>query len=208
MADLDVEALANPLYFGNGGNRCKIAADGTVTLEGSATAFRDITGDLGSWSIEGAAGKADYDLTERLILLEPSGALATEADVVAAQYQLQHDMKADVPLKLHLHWRQPNATCTFQWKYRVINNGAASASSWTTGGTVNATGAANAFTYTSGSLDQITMLGDIPTTGLGLSSIVQVKMARTDATAGNIYIYDIDAHYEADSFGSSTEYTK
>ena len=208
MSNVNTEALVAPVYFGNGANRLKIGTDGTTTMEGTATSWKDITGSTGAFSLAGVAGKADYDLAERLILLEPSGALATEADVVDVKFQLQHDMKAGTPLKLHLHWRQPNATCVFQWKYRVMNNGSASTLGWTTGGTVAATGAANAFAYTSGTLDQITMLGDIPTAGLGISSLIQVKLARTDATAGNVYIYDIDCHYEVDSFGSSLEYVK
>lgn len=204
----NIEDLVAPLYFGSNENRVKIDVDGSVSLEGSATVWKDITGSIGSWSLDGAAGKADYDTTERLIVLEPSGSLSTEADVVYAIFQLQHDMKAETPLKLHLHWRQPNATITFQWKYRIINNGEISAAVWTAGGTVPATGDANAFEWTEGAIDQITKLGEIATTDVGLSSIIQIKLARTDATAGNVYIYDIDMHYEADAIGSSTEYAK
>jgi hypothetical protein len=208
MATRSVEALAAPLYLGSGANRVKVNTDGTVTLEGDATAWKDITGDVGSWSLDGNPGKADFDTTERLIVLEPSGSLATEADVVCVQFQLQHDMKVDTALKVHLHWQQPNATIQFKWKYRILENGAAFSSSWSSDVTVNATGAANAFAYASGTLNQITILGDIATTDIGLSSIIQVKLARTDATAGNVFIYDLDAHYEVDAFGSKEEYTK
>lgn len=206
----DVEALSSALYFGNGANRTKIATDGTVTFEGTATGWEDITGNLNSASIRGSAGKADYDDAEDMVVLQPSGVLATDADVISAKYQLRHKAKAGAPLKLHIHWRQTSAdTRIFSWKYRIINNGAASTLTWSEAVNVNATGAANAFTYVSGNLDQITILGDIATTGLELSSIIQVKLARTDAVTGNIYIYDIDGHVEIDSAtGSSTEYTK
>lgn len=209
MADRNVEALTAPLYIGNGADRTKIATDGTITLEGAATFFEDLEGHIGTWSLDGAAGKADFDTTERLIVLEPSGSLSTEADVVYAKYQLRHRTKDSTNLALHLHWRQSNATIEFQWKYRVVgNNGAASTTAWTTGGTIAATGANNAFSYTSGNLDQITKFGNIDTTGLAISSIIQVKFTRTDATAGNIFIYDLDCHFESDRLGSSTEYTK
>lgn len=210
MPNVDIEGLVAPLYFGNGVNRTKINTDGTLTFEGTSTGFDDISGHINSSSIAGTPGKVDYDETEDLIVFEPSGAIATLADLIGVKFQLKHKHKVGTPLKLHIHWRQPNAgPHEFTYKYRFINNGAASTLTWSDPIVVAATGDNNAFEYVSGNLDQKTILGDIPTTGLELSSIIQVKIARTDAVAGNLYVYDIDGHIEIDSAtGSSTEYTK
>jgi hypothetical protein len=50
---------------------------------------------------------------------------------------------------------------------------------------------------------------DIPLTGLGVSAIIQVVLARTDANAASdVYIYSVDGHIEKDSLGSRQEYVK
>ena len=210
MPNVNIEGLLAPVYFGNGSNRTKIATDGTVTFEGTAAGYEDISGYLNSASIASTPGKADYDETEDLIVMEPSGSINTLADLVAVKFQLKHQHKTNTPMKLHIHWRQPSSGAyQFTYKYRYANNGGETSLTWSDPVVVTATGANNAYIYVSGNLNQITMLGEIPTTGLTLSSIVQVKIARTDAVAGNIYIYDIDAHIEVDSAaGSATLYTK
>jgi hypothetical protein len=61
----------------------------------------------------------------------------------------------------------------------------------------------------SGNLEQITNLVDIQLTAAGLSDIVQVRFARTDANLNSdIFVTYVDAHCELDALGSSAEYEK
>lgn len=207
---VNVETLTEPLYIGNGVNRMKVDTDGTATFEGAASGYEDITGHLNSASIRGAAGKADYDDTEDLIVLQPGGNIANNADIISAKYQLKHQIKTDSTLKLHLHWQQPSAGAyKFKWIYRILNNGAAFSSAWSTPVEVTVDASSSVFTYTSGMLNQVTEFGEIPTTGVSLSSIVQVKFTRSDLVSGDIFVYDIDAHICVDQpVGSRTEYSK
>jgi len=210
MANIDVTTLSNPLYIGNGANRAKVATDGTITLEGDATVYEDIWGQLTGENLFETPGKADYSFAESCVTLAPSGAITVDGDCVVISFQMPHSAKADSPLLAHIHWEQTDATArTFVYRYRVQSQGAAKTSSWSSDVTVStATAGVNVFTYTSGTLNQVSKLGSISLTSAGISAVVQLRLARTDAVSGNVNVTFIDCHYEKDSFGSRTEYTK
>ena len=78
----------------------------------------------------------------------------------------------------------------------------------------------HAFTYTSGTLNQITQMGTItPPPGCGISDIVQIRVLRdndndstlfagADPLAADVDAVNFDVHIEIDSFGSNQEYVK
>jgi len=210
MTNIDVTALTNPLHIGNGVDRLTIEPDGSMKLEGSATAYDDLQGPITGANLYSVAGKADYDFDEQCVVLQPDGSITTLGDIVDITLQLRHRAVLDTPLKLHIHWEQPSAVArTFTFKYRVQGQGQPKVTTWSSNIVVNtATAGVNSFTYTSGTLNQISRLGDISTTGKGLSSMIQIKLARTDANAGNINATFIDCHYAIDSLGSREELIK
>lgn len=210
MANRDVSALTAPLHLGSAGDRTVVEQDGSLKFEGAATVWEDLDGRLNGSSLYTAAGKADYSFTEVCVVLQPSGSLATAGDVVELAFQVKHAAKAGSPLKLHIHWEQTDATARqFSYTYRVQKQGAAKTADWATTVVVSTTTAGvNAFTYTSGVLNQISSLGEITLTDVGISAIVQVKLTRTDAVVGDINVTYLDAHYEIDTVGSRQEYVK
>ena len=78
----------------------------------------------------------------------------------------------------------------------------------------------NVFTYTSGTLNQISHCGGItPPSGSSLSDIIEIRIIRdstnstglftsVDVYSGTVSIKSADIHYEIDTLGSRTEYTK
>jgi hypothetical protein len=185
-----------------------IDSDGHLTLTSEATTWEDISEPLNGDNLYSTPGTADYDWDELCVTLAPSGNIANNSDLVTQVYQLRHATKPSSVLKFHIHWEQKDATArTFTWKYRLQNQGEAKTTAWSNNIVVSST-ANNAFPYTSGTLNQITALGDISTVGLHLSSIVQIKLTRSDAVAGTINATFIDMHYQADSLGSNSEYIK
>ena len=208
MADRNVEALTAPLYVGNGANRAKINTDGTFTVEGTATAWNDIRASLiGSKLLENQ-GTVDYNFSENSVTFQQNGDITDNDDVVLMNFQMPHDAMTSSPFRFHIHWHQVN-TNVIQWtlEYRVQSNGGAKDTTWTVVN-VPATGTANLFTYTSGTLNQITKLVEIDTTGFGISAVIQIRLTRSDSTGGSVDAYFLDAHYMIDSLGSSEEYVK
>jgi len=85
-----------------------------------------------------------------------------------------------------------------------LNNTALTSTSLTT-----TTEAANeVFPYTSGTLNQIVKFPPIDWSGVGISSTVNFRLARTDSNAGDVYVTFVDGHVEIDSDGSNQEYVK
>lgn len=186
----------------------RVNSTGTVSLTGDATTWEDLREPLNGDNLYSAPGKADYDWAELAVTFDPSGDIATDGDLVTQVYQLPHACKLGSTLKLHIHWWQTDSTTRqFTWQYRLQNQGAEKTTAWSSPIAVD-TNTNNAIAYTSGSLNQITRLGDIDTTGLSLSSMVQIKLTRTDAVAGKLLATYLDLHYEIDSLGSNTEFTK
>lgn len=201
----NVEALTSTLYIGNGADRTAIGTDGTLTLDGEATTWEDVRAPLIGSRLSSSAGKVDYDYDNVGVTFQPSGDIDTQADVVALSFQLPHNALTNTPFHFHIHWLQDSAvTREFTIDYRVIQNGV-SYPSFTRA--VIDTNTNNSFTYTSGDLPQITQLSQIASVP-GLSTIVQLKMARTDTNTGDILGLYIDAHYMVDAFGSNDEYVK
>lgn len=186
----------------------RVSQAGHLSLTGDATCWDDLRESLNGDNLFSAPGKADYDWEELAVTFDPSGSIATDADLITQTYQLPHACKADSILKLHIHWWQTDATTRqFTWKYRLQNQRAAKTTAWSDPINVG-TNANNAEPYVSGTLNQITALGNIDITGLSLSSMVQIKLTRTDAVAGKLFATYLDLHYEIDSFGSNFEYIK
>ena len=200
------QSVIEAISFVCGGFR--VSSTGHLTLSGDATCWDDLREPLNGDNLYAAPGKADYDWGELAVTFDPSGNILTDADLVTQTYQLPHSWKSGSELRLHIHWWQTDATTRqFTWKYRLQNQRQAKTTAWSSNIVVN-TNDHNAEPYVSGTLNQITALGSIDTTGLSLSSMVQIKLTRTDAVAGKLFATYLDLHFEIDSFGSNTEYSK
>ena len=174
--------------------------DGTVLLDGEATAWDDLLMPLQSGK-QGVLNKPDFDAVEGVYLFPQADA----TEIIYFNVQLPHRWKVGSVVYPHLHWHQAaDQAPVFKVDYR-----------WTDiGGTV---GAWQTYvmdqlvkTYTGGTIHQISNgTGGISGDGFGISSILQCKLYRDD----NVYTGDVgatsfDVHIEIDSFGSNTEYAK
>jgi hypothetical protein len=172
----------------------------------------DLTETLTGKNLNTTAGKANYDFTNGWVRLEAAGSIDVDADVVNATFQTRHRMETGQLLRFHLHWVQSTSTSrTLTGKYRVIQNGA-TIGSWTSFSATCSYGGEgdNIFDYSSGSIGQITELFELDTTDWGLSTLVQVRLTRSDSNAnGDVYALYLDAHYKTDRpSGSYEEYAK
>ena len=137
-------------------------------------------------------------------------------DYVYMNPQMQHAWKMGTDIHPHLHWwqttsAQPNWLIQYRWQ----RNGEAKTTAWT-----DLPLTVNSFTYTAGTLGQITNGANItPPSGYSISDIIQFRVIRDVANDSGEFAgaetgsVDADAvsfdyHYQIDTMGSRQEYIK
>jgi hypothetical protein len=151
---------------------------------------------------QGATTKPDFDTTN-IGLLFPQNDDAEIAYLIA---QLPHAYLLESDLHCHIHWVQTGATFpTWKIDYRWYEN-----DSDPTGGFTTLPVNTGKFSYSSGSLMQISEFSEISGSGKNtISSILEVKLYRDDNdVAGDILLKEFDIHYQLDQPGSGQEYVK
>ena len=180
-----------------------VAADGTVTLVGDATCYDDLLVPF-TESVKGTLTKPDWDATNFGLLFPQND----PSEYVVFNFQMPHRWKEGTAVFPHVHFLQnADATPTFKCDWRWYNLGA-SVPSFTTGyvmGTITGTQ-----TWTSGLLSRIVHgTGGLDGTGKTISSLLQIKLYRDDNVyTGDCLAVSFDLHFQIDSFGSASEYTK
>lgn len=205
-------AVRQGLYAGSTTNYTKIDNAGHQTMVGNGRPWRDELGELLSKKRKGS--RITEDLDEGTLLFADTCTIAD--DWIIMNVQLNHDKDLSASIYPHLHWHQassnvPNWLLQYRWQVQ----GAAKTTAWT-----SAAYASHATTYSSGTINQITKWAAIaPPTGAGLSDIVQFRLLRDCANAsglfsgidpltGNASAVMFDVHFQINSLGSDSEYTK
>ena len=122
---------------------------------------------------------------------------------------MPHFWKLGSDIEAHVHYLQSDATQTDNWYlyYRIQPVGSAITGTWSDAGI-----GSNVITYSSGVIHQMWDFPSIDMSSVsGVSCIVDWRIARdgdSDTYNGNMYLMEFDIHYEVDSLGSDTEYTK
>jgi hypothetical protein len=212
LLDSNVFADGTSTKIGNATNNSEFEADGTMKFNGNATVFDDMLGDITRTKTVGT--RVTLDDTENTLNFTSSAALT---DYVFINFQMPHRWKVGTTLYPHIHWEQ-NANNVPNWliQYRWQINGSAKTTAWTN----YKCNTSNAFTYVSGVLNQISYGGGLtPPVGAGLSDIIEIRLIRdtsntstvftgSDPYSGTASVTTVDIHYQIDTLGSRTEYSK
>jgi hypothetical protein len=194
-------------------NYTTFEADGSMEFVGDATVYDDQQMPLISTTKQNPSGKIIENKEEQTLDFKDS---ATESDYAIASIQMSHKWKLGTDISPHLHWTQ-TASGNPNWmvQYRWQRNGQAKTTAWT-----DLLMNVPIFTYVSGSLDQISNGADItPPTDYSISDIVQFRIIRdtdndsglfsgTDPVSGDVSSLSFDFHYEINTVGSRSEYSK
>lgn len=205
-------AVRQGFYAGSSSHYTKINNAGHQTMVGNGRPWRDELGELLGKKRKGT--RITEDLDEGTLLFSDACAIAD--DWVVMNVQLNHDKDLAASIYPHLHWHQASANVP-NWllQYRWQLQGGAKTTAWT-----SVAYASHAATYSAGTLNQITKWAAIaPPTGAGLSDIVQFRLLRdtangsglfsgADPLTGNASAVMFDLHFQINSLGSDSEYTK
>lgn len=176
-------------------NGTRVEPDGTITLRGDATVFRDAKIYLTSSKL-GANNKPDFDETN-------VGYLFPQSDTSEKLYiviQIPSDYKEATSIIPHIHWLQVgSSTATFKLDYMWTNQGD-STSTFTTSACDS-----GEYNYTSGAIQQHSNFPIITGTGKKINSIFVARLYRDDNfVSGDVLTWEFDLHYEVDSLGART----
>jgi hypothetical protein len=213
--ELGVKITYVPRKFGDidNGNFTGFEDDGTMVFNGDATVYDDMLNQLIGQRLESPSSNVIQNNAEGSLTFQTD---ATTLDYVTMSVQLSHRWKAGSTIYPHLHWWQAQSNIP-NWllQYRWQRQGQDKTTTWTSV-KIND----NAFTYVSGTLNQISGFPAISApSGYSLSDIVQCRIIRDTTNASGLftgtdpYTVDVDAvnfdiHIECDTAGSRTEYTK
>lgn len=215
---------AGVTIIGDGTNDTKIDADGSFSLEGSATAYTDIVvpifnSRLGNdnnptWAKmkdNGSSSRGVYTYT----FSNQSSSLEQE---VFFSLQLPHNWKEGSSIYPHVHWspQTTGKTGSVVWglEYTWVNYNATTPIAFPNTIIITATSAG-----INGSSDAdkhlITALGTLTPSGTQdkISSVLMCRFYRksgddADTYNGNAAVLSVDFHYEMDGIGSHTLYVK
>ena len=165
-------------------------------------------------NLDTTSGRIDYNYTELGVDFADNARFA-ETEQISIICQLQHDYELGTDVDPHIHWLQSSADMP-NWllQYRVYNNGE-TPGAWQTVKWLD-----NKFTYTSGTILQITDFPDIDMSSIdGVSSFIDFKLFRdtlntstlfdgADPLTGTALLKEFDIHYRRDASGSTMEYLK
>ncbi len=182
-------------------------------LTWTATHFKDLLNSLIGQKLESPSSRITQNTAEGSVTFANNTDLT---DYVVVVFQINHDWKLGTTVFPHLHWWQTTASIP-NWliQHRWQKQGSAKTTSWT-----SAKWTSSAFTWSSGTLNQITDFGGVtPPAGYSMSDILQIRLLRdkangsglfsgSDGLAATVDAVNLDVHYEVDSDGSDTEYSK
>lgn len=197
------------------GNYAMFEEDGTLVFYGNATTWRDELQPLTGSRLESPASDVVLNIAEGSVTFQADATYAT--DYATTSLQINHDWMTGTVISPHLHWWQvssdvPNWLLGYRWQ----KQGSAKTTAWS-----NLAFSTHIFTYSAGTLNQISECADItPPSGYGeVSDIVQFRIYRDTTNASTLFAgadpesADVDAvnfdiHIKVDTLGSREEYSK
>lgn len=198
--------------FGSTSNYTQLGTDGTLTQVGNATTFDDIVFEMLPSRLGAGITKPDWDSTNKGFLFPQNDT----SEYVEIMVQIPHKYLAGSTVYPHIHWFQTeNNTPNFLIRYRWQKNGGTKTTGWT-----DYKCTTNAFTYVSGTLNQLSYGAGISApVGYSISDILQIRLFRDTNNTSTVFsgadpftttvgVMSMDVHIEVDTFGSRTEYTK
>lgn len=152
----------------------------------------------------GQASDPDIDPNDGTFLFD-----AATTELIYVKAQMKHTWREGSELRPHIHWEQTAAGAVlWQLDYKFYNNGDLVPETWTTIQTID-----QVWTYTSGTLAQISPLPSIIWPEAKISAMLKMKLSRiggdaSDTMSADARFTDFDIHVLSVDRGSEREYTK
>jgi len=220
-ADVQATSETNPIVdsarIGTALGEVEIGEDG-IRLKGQAIVYDDLLVNALDFDSGGWLGTyIEKNLEDNTVDFYSNGDIADKDKRAAFNVQLIHKVVEGVNsfFRMHWHWLQSDSTeRTLTVQYRKLKKPAAVGdagvpiSSWSTPETVTMNATNNFYTYSSGTIHQITEFSAIDISDMLISDIIQFRIAREDSLSGDLQTLYFDAHAAMDSEGSRWKWVK
>lgn len=154
--------------------------------------------------INPSTSKPDFDFTNGEYLFDP----ASTESIIGGEITSHTFKMPTAEWRPHIHWIQSQSgVVKWQLEYKFTPAGVAESASWTTLTTIQ-----QEFTYSTGTIHQISVFPAINMTGFNSSAInVKVRISRLGADAQDTYSIDarfleFDFHVVVDDLGTTSEF--
>lgn len=205
-------AQAATAKFGDvaGGNYFEIESDGTWVKHGDATTWDDIRVPSQNTKTNPSKSEPNFEVFTDGLYCWKFDTSNADDESVHFMMQIPHSWKVGTDLESHIHW-SPDSTNTGNvvWEFEyVIQSIDGTFAGTATNLTVTDAADGTALKH------QITELGNIDGSSLGISSMLIGRLTRmsssdaADTYTGNACFLEIDFHYQVDTAGSREEYIK
>jgi hypothetical protein len=176
----------------------------------SAPVWDDLRFPSQSINPPGALVDPDVESTTGLLLFDDG-----RIEIAAGVAQFPHSWLVGSAIVPHVHWQKTtSAAGNIAWRleYELVNNGAVAAMDYGSALTVNAPVSGMTDDDTANQV-LISSFGQIDMTGASLSSLLLWRLSRLGGEAEDTYgadarLIEFDIHYQIDSNGSMTEFSK
>jgi hypothetical protein len=172
----------------------------------------DMLGQAIAANLDTSSGRIDYNYDELGITFQDNARYPQEP--LGIPFQFSHRAAVDNELRPHIHWIQEQADIpNFLIEYRVYKNGE------TPPAFTQAIGTGEVFTYTSGTILQVTNFPAISVSDFSSSECLDIRLYRdsintsglfagNDPVANDVTVKFIDVHFKVDTMGSRQEFIK
>lgn len=199
--------------FGDDTNYSEFEEDGTLKFYGDATVYKNEPNELIGKRLESPGSNITYDNSDGSVVFADT---CTLVDYIICNVQINHDWMLGTDIYPILYWWQTSSNLPnwlIQYRWQISDD--AKTTSWTSVARVS-----EKFTYSSGTLNQITSFGSItPPIGYDISDIIQFRILRdtnndstlfsgADPLTGDVDGLSFGIHKQIDSIGSRQEYVK
>ena len=204
------------IYNDGSDNGVVVEDDGSFKKVGTAIVYEDLLGDALSFDDSGWTTYIEKDLDENTVDFLPNGDITDSGKRGIFNIQLKHQIAegANSFFRMHWHWLQSDTTeRTFTVQYRKVKKttpgeAGTAVGAWSTAETVTMNSTNNFYTYSSGTIHQITEFTAIDISDMLISDVIQFRVAREDSESGNLKVMYLDAHVAVESDGSQYKWVK
>lgn len=206
--------LSSNFKFGDASNYSQFEADGTLMMYGNATSWNDLV--VNPSTARNSGGSAPSWAQFASTNIYAWFFADAQTNEVVFTVQLPHDYKQGSAVYPHIHWSSTTAPALqrvrwvmeYQWSNHTELFSATTTTS-VSGYEVVGGSSTNLAAYR----HNITPFGSIDGTGKTISSIIICRLYRdgshtNDNFTNTAALFSVDFHYQVDSFGSHTEFSK
>ena len=201
---IETADFENRNLLGHWGVESNLTVGGVFSL--ADTVWDDMTFPANGFKLDVSSAVLDYDYDEVGIEFPNNASTGVVAESISAPVQFLHAWLEGSDIRPHVHWIQTAADQTNNWymTHRWYNPGS-DVTSW-----VQSAVGSNVFTYTSGSLHQISEFPVISGTGKTLSSLFDMRVERdgdNDTSSATLLFKQFDIHIQKNKLGSADEFS-